>query len=356
MSKVINICLVKHDVDLSGFQVVHEDGSAVRAENWQSLVRTELKSIITIKLDLLTSNLEESTLAIKGSSISRVPSPVGSNGDNEDTTESVVSQGQESGDEVRMPSRRTTFNQDQASQGWPQSPKVERTGSELEAISQNWALARRDSYKDDFEPLDSPTQVVDDTKDELPDSRKTAGFRHKQHLNSRDTVVATRSRKVQDQRATRLSTNTALIRASKSTDKRDIYMNAPSSRERRYPKKVSIEVVNDQDEEDDHDIYYNPRSLDPEKPFVAQVSNLPEKSEINTDDDRQPVQHQKLDSKQALRDELIQSIELSSIFLGKGQNDALVPPALSWKTGKPADLADVEIESHKRLPGKPRRC
>ena len=339
MSKIINVCLVKHDIDLSDFQITHDDGTAVRADNWQFLIRRELHSVIPINLNFLTSNIQESILAIEEPSIPKAPSSARNGVDSDDSTDLVVPEEQDSGDEVRMPSRRTTFDRDQASQGLShprrlsptQSPSIEQTGSELEPTRQSWALVRRVSFKDDFAPFE-------------------------RHADSSDAVVVPRPRKGQKQRATRPSISTALIRASKIADNRGTYTSASSSRDRKYPKKVSIEVINDEDEEDNLDIYYTPKSLDPRKSVRLQDSALPQKAQLNIDDDCVPIQTKKLDSMPVLLDKLIQSIELSSIFPGSGQDDARVPPALSWKARKPPELADIEMESHNRLSGQSRRC
>ena len=494
----MNICLVKYDVDLSDFQIVRDDGSVVQAENWNSLVRTEMHPIITISLNLLTSNVQESTshpeapstgesdgddsdsteLAVReeqdsGDEVDRDQSSTGernrddsgkftltfnqeehdsgnetliklklprpiiapdqlsteesnrddfdsdqltvqqekhdsgneilmkvkdhrpiivhdqpstkeSNRDDFDSPEQAVREEQVSGDEVLMPTRRTTFDRDQTSQDGQLSPrlhstqfeKIEETRSKHDSVHQRLALAEMASNKDDSEPVKTQKDARGDTEGELLASRKASGSRRGKSRRSSNienlpppqiawvplppTAPASRAvpptpPKAAVSQGVAPNRSTALIRASKGLDDRHIHTSTPISRDRKYPQKVSIEVVNEEDEDDNHDIYYTFKSLDPQKIDKLLGPTHPQKSETKVDHNRQSSTHQTVDSMQVLLNDSLQSTDQSSVISQNGQSKVPVPPALSWKTGKPSDIADEETETQHEVPGKSKR-
>ena len=338
MNKILNVCLVEDRVDLSGFQIVRDDGSVVQAQDWNSIVQMEMHPIITISLNLLTSDIQESTLAIERPH-PKVMSTGESDGDSTGSTEQDLS------DEVFMPSRRTTFNRDQTFQDVPLLPirppsirsvGLERNEGKPESVHQSWALVRRASFKDTFEPMKPRRQIREDDEDEIRAPKKSSTFRRKPYGRNNDTSIA-------------------LIRASKSHDNRGTDISIPTSRDRKYPKKVSIEVVNEKDEDNDHDIYYNSKSSDSAKTVRQQGSTSPLEHEIKADHGRQSTKQQTLDSMRALLNDLLQSADRSSTLPQHGQSNALVPPVLSWKAGKPSDLADEEMKARNRFSSKSKR-
>ena len=363
MNNILNVCLVKDEVDLSGFQIVRDDGSAVQAQDWNSIVQTEKHPIIAISLNLLTSNIQESTLAIERSH-SKVKLKGEGGGDSSDSKELDAREVQDSSDEVYMPSRRTTFNQDQTFQDMPPPPRprstrsfgLERNEGKPESVHQAWALARRASYKDTFEPMEPQRQISEDDEDSIRAPKQTSASRHKLRGNNNDIVIRSRPQKNRVSPAIVQPRNLALIRASKDHDSTGTNIGIPPSRDRKYPKKVSIEVINEKDEDDDHDIYYSSKSTDPAKTVGLQGSTSPQEHKIKADQSRQSTKQEIPDSMRALLNNLLQSSDQSSTLPQRGQSGALVPPVLSWKAGKPSDLTDEETKAQNRLPSKSKRC